>query len=65
VEGNLVQTLSDGETYTTGSHQIMWDCRNATGDQVSSGTYVYTLDAQPLDQGGRAVSYQERMLLMK
>lgn len=64
VEGNLVQTLADGGTYTTGSHQIMWDGRNAAGDEVSSGSYVYTLDAQPLDQGGRAVSYQERMVLM-
>jgi len=64
VEGNLVQTLVDGGTYTTGSHQIMWDGRNGAGDEVSSGSYVYTLDAQPLDQGGRAVSYQERMVLM-
>ncbi len=65
VNGSIVQTLIDGETYTTGSHQIMWDGRNAAGDRAASGTYLYKLDAQPLDQGGRAVSAQEQMVLMK
>lgn len=65
MNGNLVQTLVDGGTYTTGSHQAVWDARNSAGDQVASGIYRYTLDAQPLDQGGRAISYQEQMVLTK
>lgn len=65
MDGNIVRTLADGGTYATGSHQVSWDGRNADGDQAASGYYFYTLDAQPADQGGRAVSYQEKMLLMK
>ena len=64
MDGNLVTTLADG-AYFSGAHQVAWDGTNGSGEQVASGYYYYTLDAQPTDQGGQAVSYQQKMLLMK
>ena len=55
--GQEVVTLVDGKM-TTGSHEVVWDGRNASGQTVASGTYVYRLTA-----GNKVVS--KYMHLMK
>lgn len=51
--GRKVKTLLDREL-STGPHVISWDGRNAAGCPVSSGIYLYRLEA-----GGRAGRNQE------
>lgn len=64
MSGNLVTTLVDAQQ-TGGDHEVLWSGQNETGETVATGYYYYTLDAQPTDVGGRAVSYRQKMLLMK
>lgn len=42
--GQKIQTLTDNE-YTEGEHQIVWDGTNSTGSAVSSGIYLYRMNA--------------------
>lgn len=64
MSGTLVKTLVDGQA-AGGDHQVVFDGQNETGEALATGYYYYTLDAQPTDAGGRAVSYRQKMLLMK
>ncbi|MCP4088453.1 MAG: T9SS type A sorting domain-containing protein, partial [Gammaproteobacteria bacterium] len=41
--GHLVTTLVD-EQRSAGSHQVVWDGRNAAGNSVASGVYLYRLE---------------------
>lgn len=43
LKGQLVRTIVDSEQRSAGVYQISWDGTNNSGDQVSSGRYVYTL----------------------
>jgi len=52
-----VRVLSDGHR-SRGSHTVTWDGLDASGDPVSSGVYLYRLQA-----GGKVQS--RRMLLLK
>ena len=42
IMGRKVKRLIS-EEFTSGSHRIIWDCRNQSGDEVCSGFYIYTL----------------------
>jgi hypothetical protein len=42
--GQEVATLVD-ELRPAGAHQIIWDSRSSTGDQVASGIYIYQIKA--------------------
>jgi hypothetical protein len=42
VAGKLVQTLVNGAV-EAGTHQVVWDGRDARGNQVASGVYLYRL----------------------
>jgi flagellar hook assembly protein FlgD len=53
-----VQTLVGGRTYPAGTHQVLWDGRNAGGQSVASGVYLYRLNADGVVQ-------TKRMVLMK
>lgn len=44
LRGRCVRTLVDAEL-TAGSHSVQWDGRNDSGEQVSSGIYLYSLQA--------------------
>ncbi len=44
LSGQLVQVLMDEER-SAGTHEIVWDGRNATGAQVPSGLYIYQISA--------------------
>lgn len=55
--GQLVRKLVSGETMEAGTHSIIWDGRNDTGNRVSSGAYFYTL------RSGEYVSTKKSLLL--
>ena len=57
VSGRLVRTLESGHL-TSGHYSRVWDGRDTTGRQVSSGTYFYRLS-------GRGFSEAKKMILMK
>ena len=44
IQGQLVRTLYEG-LQKAGHHQVLWDGRNATGARVSSGIYLYRIQA--------------------
>ncbi len=55
--GRQVVTLVEGE-FAAGSHSATWNLTDATGRTVSSGTYLYRLEA-----GGRALT--QRMTVLR
>jgi len=57
VDGRRIATLVD-EPLPAGSHRIVWDGRDARGQQVASGTYFYRI------QAGRHDAVR-KMILMK
>jgi len=42
INGQLIRHLTNG-SYSGGIHQIMWDGKDDTGNDVASGTYLYQL----------------------
>ena len=44
VLGAEIRTLVDRETRDAGRHEVVWDGRDKSGQQVASGTYLYTLE---------------------
>ena len=57
IRGQVVATLVD-EVVSAGVHQVNWNGRNALGQAVASGVYIYSL---------RSASFQDarKMLLIK
>jgi hypothetical protein len=43
VDGSRVLTLLNGETRPGGDNEVRWDGRNATGQRVASGVYLFRL----------------------
>lgn len=41
--GQEVKSLIDNQEYTQGSHTLMWDATDNSGNPVSSGVYIYRL----------------------
>ncbi|RMF59074.1 MAG: T9SS C-terminal target domain-containing protein [Calditrichaeota bacterium] len=58
ITGQKVRTLFQGQA-SPGEHQIYWDGKNEAGETVSSGVYVYQLNANQTFQAVR------KMILMK
>jgi len=54
VLGQEVRTLAD-DFYVTGSHEVEWDGRDNSGRQVSSGVYLYRLQAGDFNQTRKMV----------
>ena len=44
VNGRLVRTLVDNELRSAGTHAVSWNGRDASGNTVASGNYIYTLE---------------------
>ena len=42
--GRLVRTLANNQFYSEGFHEVTWDATSDAGNQVASGSYVYTLE---------------------
>jgi flagellar hook assembly protein FlgD len=54
VNGALVRTLAN-EVQPGGAHQVTWDGRNETGQQVASGVYFYQLVTEGFSQTKKMV----------
>jgi hypothetical protein len=54
VAGRLVRTLVDGST-GPGRHYKVWNGRDDTGSQVSSGVYFYRMKTATFEQARRMV----------
>jgi hypothetical protein len=61
--GQEVATLVNG-AMTAGTHETVWDGRDAARRVLSSGVYFYRIEVKGLD-GGAAYSAMKKMLLIK
>jgi hypothetical protein len=57
ITGRLVNTLVN-ENMSSGYHSVVWDGADMTGESVSAGLYIYSLQAE-------GVSLTRKMVLMK
>jgi len=62
--GQEVVRLVDG-LQQAGYHSAVWDGRNATGVLVSSGVYIYRIEAMPALGGKSEFVQQKKMVLVK
>lgn len=44
IQGQLIRTLAQGNQ-SSGTHSVLWDGKNESGQTVSSGTYLYQINA--------------------
>jgi hypothetical protein len=56
--GKEVKSLINNEDYKQGAHSATWDGTNSAGQQVASGTYIYTLKYG-------SFSKSQKMMLLK
>jgi len=61
--GQLVRELTN-DSYSPGSHQVIWDAHDENGQQVASGVYFYQLVVHGQD-GQSTFTQTRRMLFMK
>ncbi len=61
--GQQVAVLKD-EMQTAGTHDVVWNGKNAQGHTVASGVYFYQMEARPVD-GSAAFTSMRKMLLVK
>ncbi len=61
--GQLVTTLVNGPM-TAGTHEAVWDGRDAAGRVLSSGVYFYRIDVKGVG-GGAAYAAMRKMVLLK
>lgn len=65
VSGQLVKELVDA-VMDAGSGDVVWDGSDSRGEEASSGTYYFTMDAQPVDgNSANALSQRGKMLLVR
>lgn len=62
ISGRLVKTLAAGRKQT-GRHEVIWDATNQQGAPVSSGVYIYRLDAK--GKNGRFFNTSRKLVFMK
>jgi hypothetical protein len=61
--GQQVLNLVNGPV-SAGTHEVVWDGRDAAGRGVASGVYFYRIEVKGLD-GGAAYSAMRKMVLLK
>ncbi len=61
LHGQLVKTLVETEQ-TAGTHSVMWDGRNLSGDMVANGIYYYSLIST---QDQQHVQLTQKMIMLK
>jgi hypothetical protein len=61
MSGGLVRVLVDGAR-PGGIHQVVWDGLDLSGEPVSTGSYLITLDAVPID-GARGTRIAVRRMV--
>jgi hypothetical protein len=63
MRGQIIRTLIDAGTMHAGKKDITWNGRDASGQPVSSGVYVYRLEASAVS--GNKYTMSKRMVLVK
>jgi len=58
-----VRTLFSGAK-SAGHYSLIWDGKDATGGSVSSGLYIYKMEATALSGTGRQRFVQSRKLML-
>ena len=53
LQGRVVRSLLKSNPYESGSHQQVWDGRNAEGQATASGVYFYRFKAGDQNRGGK------------
>jgi hypothetical protein len=53
VAGRRIKTFGNIEA-AAGYNQCLWDCRDADGDAVASGTYIFIVSAASISENGEA-----------
>ncbi|MCX6150068.1 MAG: C25 family cysteine peptidase [Ignavibacteriales bacterium] len=61
--GREIKTLVSGN-FTAGYKEVVWDGRNSSGEQVSSGIYLYRLVAKSL-MDGKTFEKSAKLIMMK
>ncbi len=57
--GQMVRLLLDDQEVRSGSHEVLWDGRDADGRKAASGVYLYRVE------GGAGAGITKRMTLLK
>jgi hypothetical protein len=60
--GQEVMTLADGD-HTAGNYSVVWDAKDNSGRNVSSGVYIYRMTATAAS--GKSYQALQKMILMK
>lgn len=64
VLGQLIETLVD-RVEPSGDRSVQWDARNDAGNQISSGVYIYRLEAFAVNGNGGSFSQVKKGILAK
>jgi len=64
LSGQMVKELVNS-VQGAGAQEITWDGTDERGMEVTSGTYYYSMDAQPVGGTGGPLSQRSKMLLMR
>jgi hypothetical protein len=59
--GQEIATLANRQAYGAGNHALIWDGRNSAGGMMSTGVYLYRMEAF---NGGKAIFQDARKLIM-
>ena len=59
--GQEIATLANRQAYGAGNHALIWDGRNSAGRMMSTGVYLYRMEAF---SGGKAIFQDARKLIM-
>ena len=59
--GQEIATLANRQAYGAGNHALIWDGRNSAGGMMSTGVYLYRMEAF---SGGKAIFQDARKLIM-
>ncbi|MBC8214888.1 MAG: hypothetical protein H8E71_09670, partial [Candidatus Marinimicrobia bacterium] len=54
----VTELVSSGNMQDAGYHSVVWDGTNLSGEPVSSGVYIYSIQSN-------GFNYVKKMLLMK
>lgn len=62
--GQEIKTLVDGPIQA-GHHSVIWDSRDESGQEVTSGVYIYQIAVRPLTSKRLTFSRSRRLILLK
>ncbi len=55
IAGSLVRSFNSSGKWAAGSHYFIWDCKNNSGEIVSSGIYLYKLEVGNYNNTGKMI----------